>query len=81
MRHRNTFSTHGSILIRTFGDSSVRKSASRLVHEAIVLVGAVRKAYARARRAEHRGERSALPQATASAVKVSLAARSALRKT
>jgi hypothetical protein len=44
MSHRNALSRQSSILIRTFGDRELRKSAARLVHAAILLVRTTRDA-------------------------------------
>jgi transposase InsO family protein len=80
MSKKNALSREISILTRALGDREVRKRAARLTHEAILLVRSLRDAYVRAERAERQGEPNAAPAAAASAVKVTLAARSALRK-
>jgi hypothetical protein len=74
-------SRHSAILIRVFGDGDVRKHGARLVKESILLLRSVKDAYVAAKRAEFQGERSAAPAAAASAVKLTLAARSAIKKT
>ena len=81
MSRKSVVARQSAILIRVFGDGDVRKHGARLVKDSILLLRSVKDAYVRARHAELKGERSAAPAAAASAVKVTLAARSAIKKT